>query len=111
MPSCPNSNPTRYVARSCTAHPRRSWTWTRCTRSTADPTGLFVLAYSPSGDPIACGGYRAYREQTGVVEVRKMYVDPGSRRLGLSRRVLEELEDHAAGSGAARMILENRTCP
>ncbi|WP_159850019.1 GNAT family N-acetyltransferase [Nocardia sp. CY41] len=70
------------------------------------PSGLFVVAYSPSGAAIACGGYRTYRAQTNVAEVRKMYVAPGSRRLGLSRRVLQELEHHAAGSGAVRMILE-----
>lgn len=43
------------------------------------PGGLFVVAYSSGGDPIVCGGYRTYLQQTAVVEVRKMYVGPRSR--------------------------------
>jgi hypothetical protein len=43
------------------------------------PWGLFVVAYTQAGDPIGCGGVRAYPDRDRVVEIRKMYVAPQHR--------------------------------
>ncbi|WP_433194503.1 GNAT family N-acetyltransferase [Nocardia sp. CA-107356] len=72
----------------------------------APPCGRFVVVYSAVGEPIACGGFRTYPERDAVVEVRKMYVDPRHRRLGLGSLVLAALEKHAAEQGAHEVILE-----
>ena len=41
-----------------------------------------------------------------MAEVRKMYVLPDYRGLGLGRRILAQLEQHAIDQGARRLILE-----
>ncbi|WP_329409225.1 GNAT family N-acetyltransferase [Nocardia vinacea] len=70
------------------------------------PSGLFVVAYTTAADPFACGGVRTYPDRDHVMEIRKMYVAPGYRKIGLGRRVLAELEQHAAAYGAHEVILE-----
>jgi GNAT superfamily N-acetyltransferase len=41
-----------------------------------------------------------------TAEVKRMYVAPAARGLGVARRMLARLEDTAAGAGAEAMILE-----
>ena len=71
----------------------------------AAPRGVFLVAYTRSCKPIACGGYRTH-DQSGTVEVKKMYTRPSWRGRGIGRRILFALEQHAAASGARRIILE-----
>lgn len=71
-----------------------------------DPVGLLLVAYTASGQPVGCGGYRTYDPEEQVAEIRKMYVLPDFRGLGLGRRILAQLERHASDRGARRMILE-----
>jgi GNAT superfamily N-acetyltransferase len=76
------------------------------------PAGLFLVGYS-DGAPVACGGWR-FRAATGEdpvlrdgdVELKRMYVVDGMRGRGLARRLLAELERHAAAAGARRIVLE-----
>ena len=42
-------------------------------------------------------------------EVKRMYVAPAGRRMGLARAMLAHLEETAAGAGADVMILETGT--
>ncbi|MFD7158314.1 GNAT family N-acetyltransferase [Kribbella sp. NPDC059898] len=70
------------------------------------PRGLLLVAYSPAGEPIGCGGYRTYNQAEQVAEVRKMYVRPAERGQGVGRQLLSQLEQEAAEHGACRMLLE-----
>jgi GNAT superfamily N-acetyltransferase len=69
----------------------------------APPDGAFVVARL-DGEAVACGGVRRY--DTGVGELKRMYVVPSVRGRGLSRVVLAELEDRAAACGYTRLVLE-----
>jgi GNAT superfamily N-acetyltransferase len=75
-------------------------------RDCEPPSGLFVVAYGLDGEPVGCGGYRAYGQMSRTVEIKKMYVRPEWRRHGVGARILDHLEDHARASGARRAILE-----
>jgi GNAT superfamily N-acetyltransferase len=68
----------------------------------APPHGLFLLALA-GAEPVAMGGWRHHGP--GVVEIKRMFVPEALRRRGLARRLLVELEDRAAASGAVRVIL------
>ncbi|KJY44451.1 acetyltransferase [Streptomyces sp. NRRL S-444] len=77
----------------------------------APPNGLYLLAYDASGTPVASGGWRSQDENDegysdGDAEVKRMYVVPGARGLGLARRILAELEADARAAGRTRMVLE-----
>lgn len=71
----------------------------------APPNGLFLVAYSGTV-PVACGGYRTYDAGSKTIEIKKMYTRPQARGSGLGRRILAELERHAAAAGFIRSILE-----
>lgn len=76
------------------------------------PRGVFLLATDPgTGSPVACGGLRRLDGplETGVpgtFEVKRMWVHPSWRGLGLSRRLLHGLEQAAADLGASRVVLD-----
>jgi GNAT superfamily N-acetyltransferase len=65
--------------------------------------GAFVVGRI-GGEAVACGGVARYDETTG--EIRRMYVVPEARGRGLSRRVLEALEEEARTLGYAFVRLE-----
>jgi GNAT superfamily N-acetyltransferase len=69
----------------------------------APPSGAFVVGYV-DGAAVAMGGLRSHGDND--VEVKRMYVLPEARRMGLARLVLSALEDRARGLGASRIILE-----
>jgi uracil-DNA glycosylase len=76
----------------------------------APPRGLFLVAYV-DGAPAACGGWRAHDSdepdfRDGDAEIKRMYVVPLARGLGLARALLAELERTAAVAGRRRIILE-----
>lgn len=70
------------------------------------PGGLFLIVYTPAGEPVACGGFRTLDAGRGEVEIAKMYVAPGWRRIGLGGRLLRRLEADARGRGATIASLE-----
>jgi len=57
------------------------------------PDGRFVVV-RVGGRSVGCGGVRRLGE--GVAEVKRMWIEPGMRSLGLGRRLLGALEDLAA---------------
>ena len=71
--------------------------------SMRSPGGTFVVAHS-DGDPIACGGVVGLDDATG--EIKRMWVHPEWRGVGLGRRLLAELESHVARLGYERVVLD-----
>ncbi|MFE9930715.1 GNAT family N-acetyltransferase [Streptomyces sp. NPDC005533] len=75
------------------------------------PRGLYLLAYDATGAPVASGGWRVQDENDegysdGDAELKRMYVVPEARGLGLARRILAALEADARAAGRLRMVLE-----
>jgi DNA-binding MarR family transcriptional regulator/GNAT superfamily N-acetyltransferase len=77
-------------------------------RSAADagftpPAGLLLVAIL-RGDPVGCGALHLLGD--GIAEVKRMWVSPAVRGLGLGRRLLTELEARAAERGVGTLRLE-----
>ncbi|MFD8772934.1 MULTISPECIES: GNAT family N-acetyltransferase [unclassified Streptomyces] len=75
------------------------------------PRGLYLIAYDDGGTPLATGGWRTQERNDegysdGDAELKRMYVTPEARGLGLARRILAALEDDARAAGRSRMVLE-----
>lgn len=67
--------------------------------------GVFAVVYH-GAVPVGCGGYRWFDRAARTVEIKKTYVVPESRRLGVGRALLSWLERHAVAAGAHRAVLE-----
>ncbi|MER7107408.1 GNAT family N-acetyltransferase [Streptomyces sp. NPDC000229] len=75
------------------------------------PRGLYLIAYDTDDRPVATGGWRTQDANDegyadGDAELKRMYVVPEARGLGLARRILAALEDDARAAGRTRMVLE-----
>jgi DNA-binding MarR family transcriptional regulator/GNAT superfamily N-acetyltransferase len=71
------------------------------------PRGVFLVA-SIDGEPVACGCVKTVAPRVGYL--KRMWVADTARGLGLGRRMLGALEDHARALGMRRLQLEtNRT--
>lgn len=75
------------------------------------PHGLYLLAYDPSGRPVATGGWRSQEHNDegysdGDAELKRMFVIAEGRGKGLARRILAALEADARAAGRTRMVLE-----
>jgi DNA-binding MarR family transcriptional regulator/GNAT superfamily N-acetyltransferase len=68
-----------------------------------EPVGMVLLARL-RGEPVGCGALR-FGDQ-GVIEIKRMWLSPTVRGLGLGRRLLGELERHARGHGARIVRLD-----
>jgi DNA-binding MarR family transcriptional regulator/GNAT superfamily N-acetyltransferase len=67
------------------------------------PAGLFVVA-ALHGEPVGCGALKFHGR--GPAELKRMWVAPSARGLGLGRRLLTELERLAKGHGVRVLRLE-----
>ena len=67
------------------------------------PAGLFLVATLYS-EPVGCGALKFHDD--APAEVKRMWVSPAVRGLGLGRRLLAELEAHAAAQGVRTLRLE-----
>jgi GNAT superfamily N-acetyltransferase len=68
-----------------------------------DPALHFFVIYE--GDaPVGCGALRVLDPHTG--ELKRMYVRPDFRRRGISRKLINHLEETARGLGITCMRLE-----
>ncbi len=73
------------------------------------PRGRFVLARRRN-EPVGCGVLKLHGAEPA--EIKRMWVSPAARGLGLGRRLLAELERLAAAEGAPATQLEtNRALP
>lgn len=74
------------------------------------PAGAFFVGYL-DGVPVATGAWRRRTDvealgSTATAEIKRMYVAPAGRGLGLARAMLAHLEQTAAAVGTDVMILE-----
>ncbi len=73
------------------------------------PSGSFFVGYL-DGRPVATGAWRRSTVEalgsTRTAEVKRMYVAPAARGIGLARRMLAHLETDAAAHGAEVVVLE-----
>ena len=67
------------------------------------PAGLFLLATLHS-EPVGCGVLKFH--QDAPAHIKRMWVSPDVRGLGLGRRLLGELEARAAAHGVRTLRLE-----
>jgi GNAT superfamily N-acetyltransferase len=75
------------------------------------PAGHFLIGYV-DGRPVAMGGWRLLTAGESApgrrpAELKRMYVVPKERGLGLSRVVLAELESSARRAGVDWLVLES----
>jgi DNA-binding MarR family transcriptional regulator len=61
------------------------------------PAGQFFVAYL-HGEAIGCGAVKHHPD--APAEIKRMWIAPQARGLGLGRRLLEKLEAHALAGGA-----------
>ncbi len=67
------------------------------------PNGVFVLA-EVDEDIVGCGALTFLDDDTA--EIKRMWISPGSRGLGLGKRLLARLEDEARRTGRTRVVLD-----
>jgi DNA-binding MarR family transcriptional regulator/GNAT superfamily N-acetyltransferase len=67
------------------------------------PAGAFLVA-SRRAEPVGCGALKFH--PGAPTELKRMWVDASARGLGLGRRLLEQLEQHAVAHGSEVVRLE-----
>jgi GNAT superfamily N-acetyltransferase len=72
----------------------------------AEGNGVFLVALRDD-EPLGCGALRRIEERSG--EVKRMYVRPQARGLGIGRALLAALEAEARALGLTRLLLETGT--
>ena len=68
-----------------------------------EPAGLLLLARL-HGEPVGCGALKLHDDRPA--EIKRMWVDPSTRGLGLGRRILAELEERARARNVTTVRLE-----
>lgn len=68
-----------------------------------EPTGSFVVARIDDV-VVACGGMRQHGPTTG--EIKRMWVHPDWRGIGLGHRILQRLEHAVGAAGYVRVVLD-----
>jgi len=66
--------------------------------------GVIFFVVRSAGAPAGCGGVQLFGAEYG--ELKRMYVRPAFRGLGLAKRLLEHLEDCARGQQIGLLRLE-----
>jgi len=67
------------------------------------PAGLFLIARL-DGRPVGCGAIKVRKR--GVGEIKRMWVDPSARGLGIAQRLLDALEKQAVQMGLDTVQLD-----
>ena len=70
------------------------------------PAGEFFVAYL-HGDPVGCGAVKHHRD--APAEIKRMWIAPQARGLGLGRRLLGTLESCARDAGASIARIETNS--
>jgi putative acetyltransferase len=69
------------------------------------PTGSLLLARDPFGEAVGCVGFRPLAGE-GVCEMKRLYVDPKGRGLGLGKALTERVIEQARKLGYKAMRLD-----
>jgi DNA-binding MarR family transcriptional regulator/N-acetylglutamate synthase-like GNAT family acetyltransferase len=72
-------------------------------RELTPPVGLFLVARLRNR-PVGCGALKFHRD--APPDIKRMWIAPEARGIGLGRRLLHELEQHAHDAGASVVRLE-----
>jgi len=72
--------------------------------SMREPNGGTFIVARVGNMLAACGGVQQHDERTG--EIKRMWVNPDYRGIGLGRRMLAELEAHVARLGYTQIVLD-----
>jgi ribosomal protein S18 acetylase RimI-like enzyme len=72
-------------------------------RELQPPAGLLLVA-TVGSEPLGCGALKI--RDDGIAEVKRMWVAPTARGLGLGRRILNDLETHAVARNVRLLRLE-----
>lgn len=70
----------------------------------APPNGALLFA-THNGEPVGCVGLRQFDEFSG--EVKRLYVRPSARGLGLGQRLVEAVIAEAYQRGYQRLVLDS----
>ncbi|MEM7286005.1 MAG: helix-turn-helix domain-containing GNAT family N-acetyltransferase [Actinomycetota bacterium] len=68
------------------------------------PTGAFVVAYTNDRRAAGCGALLTMESSVG--EIKRMWVAPEWRGVGLAGRILEDLESRSRSAGHSRTVLD-----
>jgi ribosomal protein S18 acetylase RimI-like enzyme len=71
----------------------------------APPTGAILLAHSVDGEPIGCVGLRPI-EPEGCCEMKRLYVSPRARGLGIGKALVDAAMQAARAAGYREMRLD-----
>ncbi len=82
----------------------QSWSWNLLESGLHSPYDEYYV-FEQNGELL---GYCNLRVLAGEGEIERICVRPGSRRLGVGRKLMEEMERSARGQGVVRMMLEVR---
>jgi ribosomal protein S18 acetylase RimI-like enzyme len=69
----------------------------------APPHGILLIAWF-RGEPVGCGALRLHDDASA--EIKRMWVAPNARGLGLGRRLITELEARAREHGIRLLRLD-----
>ena len=70
------------------------------------PRGTFLVAYRDD-EAIGCGGLKG--TDKGYAEVKRLWVSPDARGLGLAKRLMTAIEDAARSLGIATLRLDTNS--
>ncbi|OAN75421.1 hypothetical protein A8B82_16570 [Sulfitobacter sp. EhC04] len=70
----------------------------------ARPRGVILLARDPDGTPIGCGMSHPLDAETA--EIKRVYVTPAARGLGLAKALCRALIEQARADGYGRVVLD-----
>ena len=73
------------------------------THELTPPCGALIIARR-DGEPVGCGALKFHGVEPA--ELKRMWISPSARGLGLGSRMLETLEQHARDAGATVVRLE-----